>query len=170
MYRISNLGRVYSVKRKAPNNGMCGGYCLKHRKWQNGYRFVALSNHGKGKQFSVHRLVAKAFVDNPNGYDEVNHKDGDKSNNNAENLEWCTRSQNNAHAVKNGLRDIGKMQSVAWEANRKPVIFSLEGKEIARFRSTKDAADMTGISRSSISACLNGRNRSCRGYEVKYAK
>ena len=70
----------------------------------SGYKFVAISlEDGKRKYFMVHRLVALAFILNPDDLPEVNHKDGDKSNNNASNLEWCTHAYNSKHAVQNGF-------------------------------------------------------------------
>ena len=77
-----------------------GGVLLKQYANPKGYRYV---NNFKGKSARVHRLVAMAFVQNPDGLPEVNHIDGDKLNNCASNLEWCTRKQNMAHAFATGL-------------------------------------------------------------------
>lgn len=68
-----------------------------------GYRKVALSRHNKLMTYPVHRLVAMTHIPNPLGYKEINHKDGVKANNSAENLEWCDRSHNIKHAIKSGL-------------------------------------------------------------------
>ena len=91
-YVIYSDGRVYSIKKNA---------FQKLRKQNSGYLRATIH----GKDMYVHRLVALCFLDNPNGYNEVNHKDGDKANNNVSNLEWCNRSQNNKHAFDTGLRD-----------------------------------------------------------------
>ena len=66
-----------------------------------------------GRNEYVHRIVAKCFVPNPNGYLEVNHKDGIKTNNSAQNLEWCTRSENNRHAFQIGLRSYEHLHKIA---------------------------------------------------------
>ena len=169
-YQISNLGAVYSVPRKSPNGSSQGGYLLKHRKYRNGYHFVSLYKDGHGKQFTIHRLVASAFIDNPRDCPEVNHIDGDKSNNAASNLEWCTRSENNKHAVKNGLRNLESMHEKAWAANLRPVVFYFEGSEVARFPSIRAAALVTGATANSIANCARGLAGTCDGYEVRYAE
>lgn len=68
--------------------------------YRKGYCLVKLSINGKSQEHKVHRLVAKAFIDNPNNYDCVNHKDENKSNNTVENLEWCTRAYNNTYGTR----------------------------------------------------------------------
>lgn len=95
-YLISNLGRVISF-----NSGSEMAQYV-HR---NGYASVKLSKNGVHKTHLIHRLVATAFVSNPDDLLEVNHKDGNKLNNRADNLEWVTRSQNMRHSIANGLYD-----------------------------------------------------------------
>ena len=70
---------------------------------QNGYYRITLSKNGKRKQVYLHRLLAEHFIDNPNDLPQINHKDGNKLNNNINNLEWCTVQENTIHAYKNGL-------------------------------------------------------------------
>lgn len=97
-YFISSRGFVVSVKKKSFS-------ILKPRVDKQGYCrvFIRDINTNKRKDYKLHRLVALYFIDNPNNYNEVNHKDGNKANNKIENLEWCNRSQNNLHAYKNNL-------------------------------------------------------------------
>lgn len=98
LYQVSNCGRVKSL-----NYGREGRILKASLK--SGYPFVQF---GKcGRQIYVHRLVAKAFIPNPDNKPEVNHIDGNKTNNHADNLEWGTRSENNVHAVRLGLMKSG---------------------------------------------------------------
>lgn len=73
----------------------------------NGYLYITFASNGYKQNLYVHRLVAKLFVNNPKNFNEVNHIDGVKTNNNAENLEWCSRKQNAAHALEIGLTPTG---------------------------------------------------------------
>lgn len=107
LYEISNTGMVKSLPRlKHSNNGdyYTREKILKQTSAQGEYYRVPLTdkNHIK-KYFLVHRLIAQAFIDNPNNLQEVNHKDGNKLNNNINNLEWCDRKYNVRHAYKMGL-------------------------------------------------------------------
>lgn len=92
-YSISSYGRIRNDKRGVlMNAGICN----------SGYLRIRLCNNGVIKKFLVHRLVAQAFIHNPNNYPCVNHIDEDKMNNNINNLEWCTYHQNNNYGTRNG--------------------------------------------------------------------
>ena len=95
-YLVSNFGRVKSL---------ITNKILNQYKDRYGYLRVILSLNGKQKIYLVHRLVAKAFIPNPENKLEVNHKDGNKENNHVDNLEWVTSKENVKHAYKMGLRD-----------------------------------------------------------------
>ena len=95
-YLVSNRGRIISLN---------SGSEMAQYVQKNGYAAVKLRTHNVKRTFLVHRLVASAFVPNPNGLAEVNHIDGDKLNNSAENLEWVTHSQNMKHSIEAGLYD-----------------------------------------------------------------
>lgn len=99
-YKISNLGRVESHSNTIPS--IMGG-----RLNEDKYLKVSLTFGGKSKKYFVHRLVAKHFIENPLGKLEVNHLDGNKLNNKASNLEWCTRQENIKHSVENNLYSTG---------------------------------------------------------------
>lgn len=107
LYQISNLGRVKSLNRVViKKNGVHHPFKEKILSCEinnKGYIMVALCKNTKIKLFSVHRLVAKAFIPNPNNLSQVNHKDRNKENNHVNNLEWCTQSVNMQHAYKQGL-------------------------------------------------------------------
>jgi hypothetical protein len=92
-YEVSNLGNVRNAK----------GKILSHEKDRKGYHRVDLFFKNKRKHLKVHRLVALAFMPNPNNYDQVNHLDGIKSNNALYNLEWTNNKNNMIHAYNNGL-------------------------------------------------------------------
>lgn len=102
LYQVSNLGNVKCLKHTCP--GKYGNLrtvkehlmnpCINKK---NGYVYVTLSNKDRGRTFAIHRLVAKAFVDNPEGLTIINHKDENKLNNSADNLEWCTSYYNNTY-------------------------------------------------------------------------
>jgi hypothetical protein len=105
-YQVSNLGRIRSLNRKSWNGTgwfIKKGQIIKLQKSNSNYSCVLLWNNNKRKNFWVHKLVALHFIPNPEDKPEVNHKDGNKQNNNINNLEWCTRSENRSHAWKNGL-------------------------------------------------------------------
>ena len=103
MYEVSNLGRVKSCKRtrlsKAKSISQVQERILKQRGDKNGYLEVALSKDGKLHYFRCHRLVASAFIPNPNHYPVINHKDEDVTNNQVSNLEWCSFSYNTAFSI-----------------------------------------------------------------------
>lgn len=104
-YQISNLGRVRSLTRKVKTfNGVrtSKGQLLKPLKTNTGYYRVDLKQNQKDKYMSIHRLVAEAFIPNPNNYPCVNHKDNNPQNNCVDNLEWCTQSYNVKYAYKYG--------------------------------------------------------------------
>ena len=94
LYQISNLGRVKSLHYNKEK-------ILKPNKYGAGYYGVALSKNNKHKRYSIHRLVAIAFIPNPNNLPQVNHKDEDKTNNRVDNLEWCTNEYNMNYGTRN---------------------------------------------------------------------
>jgi len=109
VYQISTFGKIKSIDRSViqsgPKNGnysrIMKGIDIKQSLQNGGYCVVWLSKNGTVKPFTVHRLVAIMFIENPNGLEQVNHKDGDKTNNHINNLEWCSRSENVKHAYAN---------------------------------------------------------------------
>lgn len=113
LYQISNLGNVKSLDKiincRGDGQRLLKGKILSTRK-NHDYIHVDLTNEKLKKTYKVHRLVGIAFIDNPNNKPEINHKDGNKSNNNVNNLEWCTRIENIEHSINTGLKKI----AVGW--------------------------------------------------------
>lgn len=99
LYTIDTEGRIYSHRRKK--------YLSLKPDSIFGYVHAGLYKDGKSKLYNVHRLVAQAFIPNPNNFPVVNHIDGNKSNNRVENLEWCTQKENVHHCIASG--NFGKM-------------------------------------------------------------
>lgn len=149
-YLVSEAGGVYSQK---------AGKFLRPQDNGHGYKFVNTCVNGAKKQYYVHRLVAEAFLENPFGYPEVNHKDENPSNNAVENLEWCTAKYNKNYGSR--ARKFSLSRGV-------PVV-CLETGEV--FSGVREANRATGINASSISACCTGyRNtKTAGGFHWQYA-
>ena len=170
LYQVSNLGRVRSLDRyveKAvhpgfpPSTVLCKGRILKQGYCRCGYAHVCLTKKGVPNKIArIHRLVARAFVQ---GYFEgavVNHKDENPKNNRADNLEWCTQKYNVSY---NGA------SYRARENRRKKVVqMTKDGKVIATFESSREAARQTGIRNGNICAACSGRYKQSHGYIWKY--
>lgn len=157
LYQVSNWG---SVKRLGRTERM-----LKPRMCK-GYETVCLCKNGIRHNRRINRLVALAFIPNPENKPEVNHKDGNKRNNAAYNLEWNTASENQRHARSTGLNPMGFNNAVL----SKPVdMFSKSGELLRTFPSFKEAERQTGISRRNIhSCCIGGRCKTAGGFVWKY--
>ena len=155
-YQVSNLGKVRS-KRKNCRSGTPIMRMFKN----NGYMYVLLYD-GKGgqKHMAVHRLVAKEFIPNPQNFPQVNHKDENKENNCADNLEWCTGKYNVSYGTRRDRMAKSKL---------KPVFqYSVDGNLINRFDSALQAAKQFGFDRGSIADCCRGKRKTYRKYIWKY--
>lgn len=148
LYQVSNLGRVKSLV-FSREKYLSPGKNVIHTKYGDAvYLFVPLSKNGVRKNGGIHRLVAQAFIPNPENKREVNHKDGNPSNNRVENLEWCTHRENILHSV----RVLGHSHIIGHTPYK---IRCVETGEI--FESVRKAAEATGISRDRIKTQLAGK-------------
>jgi hypothetical protein len=150
-YEVSNLGRVRNKKKKR---------ILKKRVHLSGYETIGLMTRSKQKIFSVHRLVAQAFILNPNNFPYVNHKDRNKTNNRVTNLEWVNNSMNVKHFIDTGRNTYKR-------AVRQ---YDLQNNFIKEFDSIKEAAKAVKCTSESISTCASGKIKTCRGFVWKYTK
>lgn len=160
LYRVSNLGRIYSIRTNK---------YLRLNKHKCGYLKTILFKDGKSKTFLVHRLVASNFIENPSQYREVNHIDGDKTNNVVTNLEWCTVSENTKHAYNNnlsGFRDmvLENLRKINESTMYRKIIFK-KGNELLEFSSISKAADILGLKRDNITRAIRKKQK-VSGYEV----
>lgn len=130
LYQISNLGNVkkiknkkYNINKKEVEEKEINKY-ISIGKHKLGYKYVKLTDkNGIRKNLFLHRIIAETFVENPNNFNIINHKDGDKSNNNINNLEWTTQKDNVNHAWKNGLcENVRKVCAINGKRKSKKII------------------------------------------------
>ena len=152
-YEVSNLGRIRNrTTNKYLSPGLSGGK----------YLTVSLGRDGKFFTHKVHRLVALYFVENIHNYPQVNHKDENKLKNNANNLEWCTNEYNHNYGTRN--------QRNANKLNKKILQLDKDNNIITTYNSINEAASLMRCNQSSISLCLIGKNKTCKGFKWSYAE
>lgn len=158
-YEVSNLGRVRS--------SIYG--ILKPQKINSGYLMVGLRCNGKRKRHLVHRLVAQEFCQNSLGLSQVNHKNEDKTDNRAVNLEWCTAKYNNNYGT--GKQRLSLAQTNNPKLSFAVVMRCLDGTLVRTFPSANEAARSTGIGLSNIVRCCNKKKyyHTAGGYKWEYA-
>ena len=164
-YYITDTGEVYSRKGD-------GRFRKLKQQTNKGYKKVELMTNGRytRRQFFVHRLVAEAFIPNPDNKPHVNHIDGNPSNNNVDNLEWCTPSENLIHAYRvlhskhAPAPAFGKFGKEHWMS--KPVIQIKDGNIIREYEGVRDAMRATGIKH--IDGCCRNERHSAGGFQWRY--
>lgn len=159
-YQVSNFGNIKNIKTN---------YVIKLNDINSvGYYRVTLYNPIK-KRFFVHRLVAYHFCD---GYKEdliVNHKDGNKQNNNANNLEWVTRSENDLHAFNNGLRKVVGAAVIQKEKSKRKVILTdINTNEEIIFDNYNECAKYFNLNKEYVKQCCRGMYLLKRKYKARY--
>ena len=174
LYKISNYGRVMIMSR-FQDKGRFSHFSKQRTKLQfknqRGYLRIGLIKNGKNKNFSVHRLVAEAFIPNPENKEQINHIDGNKENNHTSNLEWCTGKENCTHAFKNGLnwcRNKGRINLIN-KRTKQVIQLNDFGQLINVFNSIRQAGINTGVNDSLIHRCMNGKRKHAGGFVWKYA-
>lgn len=157
-YFVSKNGDVYSKK---------GDFLKKLKPYVNrsGYYIISIRHHTR----ILHRLIAEAWIPNPNILPEVNHKNGIKTDNRIENLEWCSRLDNARHSWK----FLGRKSSMFGRTGKnspysKPILQIKDNKIIAKFYGTHEAERITGIKHQSIQSCLKGKYKQSGGFMWKY--
>lgn len=157
IYQISNFGNVKNIKKNK---------LLKPAINKDGYYTLSLSKNGVQKSFKVHKLVASHFLKEP--IIQVNHKNGIKTDNNINNLEYITLHENILHSWINGLSK-GKYKNVGNHARKIIQLDKDTEEELRQFESVYEASEKLGITNTSIENCLKGRSRTSGGYKWKYA-
>lgn len=177
MYEVSSNGNIRSVNRKVfhtSNNSMktVEGVTLIQEQSNRGYKRVTLSKNGKVEKLSIHRLVAKAFIPNPDNKPHINHIDGDKKNNILSNLEWCTQSENMLHSSKVLGNKAGKpMQGKLGKDSpfsKKVVQLTKDDTFVNSFYGLHEAQRETGVNKANIGEVCNGNRKLAGGFKWKY--
>lgn len=152
-YEISNTGQLRNSKT---------GRILKPKVSNKGYVKYGISISGKYKDVFAHRAVAETFVPNPDNKPQVNHKDGNKKNNDYTNLEWSTGSENIVHAFDNNLMNSNHSKKAVIQLTK-------NGEEVRTYDSITLAAQSVGGSPTHINSCCRGRRNTHKGYRWSYA-
>lgn len=166
-YMVSNLGNVKRIKKCSKYTNSANNLSLiKQTVCSWGYKVVNLSLFGKSKSVLVHRLVAMAFLENPENKKQVNHIDGNKLNNCVDNLEWVTPSENIQHAYDTGLIDYYDK-----EHHLKPVYqFDMNKKFIQKWETAMEAGRELNIDNTSIYRCCHGERTTAGDYYWSFTK
>lgn len=159
LYEVSNLGNVRSFKYNRI-------IVLKPHYTNKKYFAVGLYKKSKIKTFQVHRLVAEAFIPNPENKPQVNHINGIKTDNRVENLEWCTNQENVIHAFKTGLEIVKR--GGEHHSSKKVNQYDLNGNFIKRWDCITDIQRKLNINRHCVINCCKKKQYTAGGYKWEY--
>lgn len=166
-YLVSNYGNVKNIRFNRIMKGCIDNY---------GYKQVCIKNDSNQVKYAkIHRLVALAFIPNPNNFPQINHRDENKANNCVENLEWCTAKYNSNYGTRNiriTKSQIGqKRESVSGGKNGRAkcvLQFTIDGQFVKEYSCMKDAGKHGFPDYTAISDCCNGTRKLYKGYKWKY--
>lgn len=158
LYQVSSLGRVKSLRTNK----------IKSNRITNGYYYVSLWKDNTEKQLKVSRLVAEAFIPNPDNLPCVNHKDENKLNNTVENLEWCTYKYNSNYGTKNERMILTRNLKCSSNAEKPVVKYTLNDEFMAEYPSISIAAKENNVLQQHIVRVCKLKRKSCKGYKYKY--
>ena len=154
LYMISSDGEIISSYKN--------GKVLKHKIDKQGYHEISLYKDNKNHYFKVHRLVAQAFIPNTENKPQINHIDGNKSNNSVSNLEWATGFENQQHSIKTGLRVMPKGEKHCNYGKRGSLVHNsklvLNKENGVFYESVKEAAESINMKYATLKKKLIGRN------------
>jgi hypothetical protein len=158
LYEISSLGRIRTIPHNVDHGKrtrVVSKRILKIGVKSNGYQHIKIYKDTKQYTYYIHRLVAMAFLSNPNGWSDVNHKNGIKSDNRVENLEWCSRSANQLHSSRVLKNKIGCYGKGHLSPHSIPIIqYTLNNEYIKEWASATEVQRELGIKESNIRKCL----------------
>ena len=163
LYQVSNLGRVKSLERITRHGHLWKERLLKICYNPANYKIVILAKDGKNKTRLVHRLVAEAFIPNPDNLPQINHKDENPTNSCVDNLEWCTNKYNVNYGTRNE-RHAAKMSKTVYQ-------YTLDGELIKVWQSTREIERQLGYNHGDIGSCCRHQPhyKTHKGYIWDYA-
>lgn len=174
LYQVSSWGRVRSLDRMViaayGSMKLQKGRLLKLGFDKDGYQQVNLWKNGKKKTHTVHRLVAQAFIPNPQNFKEVNHRDEDKTNNRVENLEWCTSVYNHNYGTRNERISKALKGKPNIASSKRVAQIDAKTNEVKKIWSSTQECQRNGFDSGHISACCRGERKTHKSFKWRYVE